>query len=109
MGEAATTRAIRWAPYLTAHAHRLYSLSSSQEISGAKLILSRRSKLPEIFTAREIRRKNWVGLTTVQAVTDALECLVDHRFLSELSATARHTAGRTTMRYRWHAYTADFA
>jgi len=94
---------------LEAHANRLYSLSTGQEITGAKIILSRRGKLPEIFTAREVRRKSWAGLTTTEAVTASLECLVDHRFLTELPVPAKYYGGRPTMRYRWHPLTEKFS
>jgi len=109
VGKTATARALKWAPYLTAHAHRLYSLSTSQEITGAKLILTRREKLPDIFTVRDVRRKKWAGLTTTQAAAEAIECLLDHRFLSEIPVPIKHIGGRPTVRYRWHPFTAEFS
>jgi putative DNA primase/helicase len=103
VGKKATTRAILWADYLQSHAERLYSLASGQGMTGAKLILSRRDKLPEIFTARDVQRKSWTGLSTKQAVDDALECLVEHRHLTELLVPTTPTGGRPSVRYRWHA------
>jgi hypothetical protein len=70
---------------------------------GAKLIFSRRAKLPEIFTAREVQRNNWSGLSSRQTVAKALDCLVDHRYLTELPVPTNRSGGRPTMRYRWHA------
>lgn len=102
VGDAATTRALLWAPYLISHAERLYSLSTDQDIAGAKLILSRREKLDAIFTARDVQRKNWTGLSSAQAVTDALNTLVDHRYLSELPVSTSKVGGRPSIRYRWH-------
>jgi hypothetical protein len=103
VGKKATARAILWADYLQSHAERLYSLASGQGMTGAKLILSRHDKLPEIFTARNVQRKSWTGLSTKQAVDDALECLVEHRYLTELPVPSSSSGGRPTMRYRWHA------
>jgi putative DNA primase/helicase len=103
VGKKATARAILWADYLQSHAERLYSLSAGQGMIGAKLILSRHDKLPEIFTARNVQRKSWTGLSSRDAVADALDCLVDHRYLTELPVPTNRSGGRPTMRYRWHA------
>tara|TARA_R110001592_G_scaffold254940_1_gene518473 strand:- start:5154 stop:7649 length:2496 start_codon:yes stop_codon:yes gene_type:complete len=100
--EAAIEKAILWADYLVSHANRLYSLSAGQSVIGAKLILSRRDKLPEIFTSREVQRKNWSGLSSQQTVADALDCLVDYRYLTELPVPTKSSGGRPTTRYRWN-------
>jgi putative DNA primase/helicase len=102
VGKTATAKAIMWADYLQSHAERLYSLSSGQGITGAKLILSRRAKLPEIFTAREVQRKSWAGLSSPQTVAEALDSLVDHGYLTELPVPTTNSGGRPSMRYRWH-------
>lgn len=102
VGEAATAKAILWADYLQSHANRLYSLSTNTGMTGAKLIHSRLEKLPEIFTARDVLRKNWTGLSTTLEVADALERLVEHRYLTELPVPTSAAGGRPTMRYRWH-------
>ena len=93
--------AIRWSGYLISHAERLYSMSTGNAVSNAKLILARRAKLPEVFTARDVQRKNWAGLSKALVVVDALDCLVEHRYLSKLSARAGAMGGRPTTRYRW--------
>lgn len=98
----ATEKAIMWADYLASHANRLYSLSAGQGVVGAKLIFSRRDKLPEIFAARDVQRKNWSGLSSHQTVADALDCLVDYRYLTELPVPAKSSGGRPTTRYRWN-------
>lgn len=51
VGIEATVRALDWGEYLLSHALRLYSLAINHSLDGAKLILKRRSKLPEVFTA----------------------------------------------------------
>jgi putative DNA primase/helicase len=100
--KAATAKAIMWADYLASHANRLYSLASGQGMIGAKLIFSRRDKLPDRFRAREVQRKNWSGLSSPQTVAEALDCLVDHRYLTELPEPATSSGGRPTKRYRWN-------
>jgi len=105
VGKTATAKAILWADYLKSHATRLYSLSTSQAITGAKLILNRYDKLDKpdkLFFARDVQRKNWTGLTSKDAVTDALDCLVDHKYLSELPASTTSAGGRPSVRYRWN-------
>jgi len=102
VGTTATARAILWADYLISHAERLYSLSGNQGMTGAKLILARRKMLPEAFVARDIQRKCWTGLSTKQAVTDALGCLVDHRYISKQPASTKKAGGRPKRPYRWH-------
>jgi putative DNA primase/helicase len=103
VGKAATARAILWADYLLSHAERLYSLVAGQGMTGAKLILARRGKLPEFITARDVQRKSWAGLSSTHTVAEALECLVDHRYLSELPGLSGPSGGRPKMRYRWHS------
>jgi putative DNA primase/helicase len=102
VGKTATARAILWADYLASHANRLYSLSAGQGVVGAKLIFSRRDKLPKKFAARDVQRKSWSGLSSHQTVADALDCLVDYRYLTELPVPATSSGGRPTTRYRWN-------
>jgi putative DNA primase/helicase len=102
VGKTATAKAIMWADYLASHANRLYSLSAGQGITGAKLILSRRGKLLDRFRAREVKRKNWSGLSSPQTVSEALDCLVDHRYLTEIPERPTGSGGRPTKRYRWN-------
>ncbi|EED35856.1 conserved hypothetical protein [Luminiphilus syltensis NOR5-1B] len=101
VGDEATLRALLWADYLISHAERIYSVSNTQAVSNAKTILARRNKLPELFAARDVSRKNWAGMTSGSAVTVALELLVEHRYLSVIK-TQRPEGGRPTSRYRWN-------
>ena len=101
VGEEATTRALLWADYLISHARSLYSVATDAEFSGAKIILSRRKKLPDVFTVRDVQRKNWAGLTTRTAISSALELLIEHRYLTEISAPTATTGGRPTRRFQW--------
>jgi hypothetical protein len=65
IGVKATARAIEWADYLKSHAVRLYSIGSLMAENGARLILEHRAQLPECFTAHQVYRKGWVGLTPI--------------------------------------------
>ena len=102
VGLEATEQAVEWAEYLETHAQRIYSISTDGAMVGAKSILKRRKKLPTSFTARELRRKGWTGLVTPDDVKEAIDCLVDHYYLSEINLTHTLTGGRPTIKYTWN-------
>lgn len=98
VGITATARALEWADYLKSHAARLYGAAIHAPLIAARLILERRDKLPEPFTARELCRKRWAGLDTPEQVNDALAVLADHDYLVSYIA---ETGGRPSSRYVW--------
>lgn len=93
--------ALRWFPFLKSHANRLYSVTFASSIGNAKRILKRRDKLNDSFTARDVRRKGWAGLTEKVDVLEALDCLVEHHYLIEIQPTSGPAGGRPSMHYRW--------
>jgi len=101
VGVKALSMALKWYPFLKSHALRLYSIAVTSSIEDAKRILRRRSKLGEIFTCRDVRRKGWAGLTEMVDVTAALDCLVDHRYLIEQTSSPSASGGRPTTHYCW--------
>lgn len=103
VGAVSIARALEWADYLLSHAKRLYSLATNRSLDGAKLILERKSKLSNPFTAREIQRKEWSGLITVDAVSAALEWLIDYGHISETKLSGTDTNGRPKTEYSWFA------
>lgn len=100
VSEDATTRAIGWAAYLMSHAQRLYGAAINAPLLGAWLILERQKKLPEPFTAREVRQKDWTGLGSQDAVNNALAILVEHDFIVGYEV-AGERGGRPSTRYVW--------
>lgn len=96
----ATTRAIEWAGYLMSHAHRLYGAAINAPLLGARLILERQKKLPEPFTPREVRQKDWTGLGSQDAVNNALAILLEHDFIVGYEV-AGEKGGRPSTRYVW--------
>jgi hypothetical protein len=102
VGVEATSQALHWAAYLRSHALRLYGISTSNAIDSAKRVANRREKLPAAFTARDVRRKGWAGLTEQNDVRAALDCLVDHHHLIEVPKVTSSDGGRPTMQYRWN-------
>lgn len=83
VGLSALDRAIRWAEYLETHARRIYGHAVQPDVATAKLLLAKLSKgnLQDGFTARDVYRPKWSGLTERQAVEEALALLVDHDYL----------------------------
>lgn len=97
---AATTRAVKWAGYLMSHAQRLYGAAINAPLLGARLILERQQKLPEPFTPREVRQKDWTGLGSQDAVNNALAILLEHDFIVGYEV-AGEKGGRPSTRYVW--------
>lgn len=97
VSEAATLRALAWSEYLESHAVRAYASVTNSTASAARLILKRIRELPEPFTARDVYRNQWSGLSDRDAVRDALDMLADY---GHLIAETPDTGGRPTVVYR---------
>ena len=95
----ATEKAHLWVKYLNRHAKRIYGsaeIGSIQLVSmlGEKLIAS---AIKEPFTAREIERKGWSGLTDSKLVEDALVELEEAGWIK--GTPNRPATGRPTILY----------
>ncbi|HBD9375995.1 TPA: hypothetical protein KLD42_002911 [Legionella pneumophila] len=86
---------------MLSHAKRLYSLAINHSLDGAILILERKSKLPSPLTARDIQRKGWSGLDSIDAVNDALNWLLDYGHIQAKTLSAADTNGRPKIVYQW--------
>jgi len=103
VGEAAIAKALDFADYFVSHANRLYGIANNACISNAKLIISRRKKLASPFTLRKIHQKNWAGLSDRQDVRDALDVLLDHKYVTGI--VINDNGGRPTTHYYWNSET----
>lgn len=94
--------AYNWFDYLKSHAEVIYSVTSHVEEENANLILARKDRLSSVFTARDVYRKRWTGLTTMPDVEIALKELVENRTLIA-------TQKGNIKKYNWVTYadTAD--
>ncbi|WP_051542747.1 YfjI family protein [Thiothrix lacustris] len=99
VGEVATMRALGWAEYLESHAKRVYSSGTASATAAAKTILANKSKLPDVFTMRDVYRKGWKGVTE-EITEDALDLLIDCNYLMA-STTETRANGRPTTRFSW--------
>lgn len=98
VGLPALRRALGWARYLESHARRLYSSATRPDVDAAHSLDSRikHGDLGEAFTARDVYRNGWSGLTSPDPVTAGCELLVR---LGRLRAVEVETGGRPSVRY----------
>jgi hypothetical protein len=98
----AAIRAAALCEYLESHARRCYGLLMDDGLRAALALADkvRQGKLPDGFTARDVRRNQWRSLTTEEAVQAALDWLEDEGWLraGQVGGTGPGT-GRRTCRY----------
>lgn len=94
----ATLRALALAEYFESHARRLHSSGRRVTVRAARTIIDKAhaGALPHPFTARDVYRNQWAGLSDRAAVAEALDLLAAHGWLTE---TAIDTGGRPTVTY----------
>ena len=97
-----------WMEYLFSHAKRMYAPAIQGDALSARTLAAKlkTGKLQSGFTAREARRKGWTGLTSVDAVNDALGLLVELGWLSEY---AEKTGGRPITAFEINPRIAEIA
>ena len=85
-----------WSQMLEIHAKRIYSTLGSGAVEGAHTLLNRikAGKLENGFNARVIRHKGWSGLTSTEAINDALETLEHQKWIRALPSIRNRGAGR---------------
>lgn len=95
VSERSLVKALSWLEYLEPHARRVYHGIQHPETGAAELLLSRlrRGELPAQFSARDVYRKCWHGLSDKEAVKRACALLVDFVWLIEVE-TAPSSNGR---------------
>ncbi|CCH01383.1 hypothetical protein FAES_3375 [Fibrella aestuarina BUZ 2] len=81
----AAQMAVEWCNYLMSHARRIYGLLDTASIEAAKELLRhlKRGDLKDGFNARDVYRKGWTHLKTVEQAEAAIEQLVDRYYLAE--------------------------
>jgi hypothetical protein len=98
---AATERAIAWCKFLEPHARRLYDgiLDTGRSATATLAKKLEAGGLPTPFTARDVSRKGWGGLTVMDDILAALAQLeVLHWVRAELVGATKD-GGRPTVRY----------
>ncbi len=98
----ALERALYWEKYLLSHVKRLYAAADSLATEGAKLIVERCDCLPDVFTTRDIYKRDWKCFKDNEAVKQALELLCRCNYIREISGDKSSQGGRPTIRYEWN-------
>ena len=98
----AAIRAAAWCEYLEGHARRCYGLLMDDGLRAALALAEKvqLEKVPDGFTARDVRRNQWRYLTTEEAVQAAIDWLEEERWLrSEKTGGTGPGTGRPTRRH----------
>jgi hypothetical protein len=92
-------RAAAWCEYLRGHARRIYALVEVAKISSARMIGRRlaEGKLDDKFTARDVWKKGWSGITSTADAEAALSVLEAHDWVAGVQTIDQ--PGRPTTRY----------
>jgi len=95
----ALDRAMRWALMLEEHARRVYAYAVDAGATAARLLAGKLAsgKLGATFTARNVYRHGWLGLTEKEDVQRALNLLEDLSWVR--SEKDQETGGRPVTRY----------
>ncbi|MDH7797519.1 MULTISPECIES: YfjI family protein [unclassified Beijerinckia] len=84
VGIASVAKAEAFATYLDSHARRAYGSGQELEAGAARAVLRRirRGDLIDGFTARDIRRAQWSGLSSIDMIKAGLELLSDLNWIA---------------------------
>lgn len=98
VGESSVLAALAWGEFLESHAHRIYAAALDSGADGAREILRhiRKGDLQDGFTAREVNRRKWSGLTETDRVVEALDVLEDHGWIMPQDVPTGASGGRPT-------------
>jgi putative DNA primase/helicase len=101
VARAAAERATAWCTYLEAHARRLYAILTDAARVAAAVLATKitHGRVASPFTAREVYRNEWAGLTEPRVVQGALEGLAELGWIRAEAVRARD-GGRPTVRFR---------
>ncbi len=101
VSQAAAARAVAWCTYLQGHARRLYASVTDRTQVAAALLAAKltHGRLPSPFTARDVYRNEWTGLTEPRVVQGALEGLAELGWVRAEQVRGRD-GGRPTVRFR---------
>ena len=97
----AVLKALSFAHYLESHARRVYGAHNTIEIGAGKAILAhiRNGDLEGPFTARDVHRYEWSGLTDRAHIQLGLDLLVELGHLAPIPSVASERGGRPTTSY----------
>ena len=94
----AASRAAAWCTFLFEHSRRIYgmAINSTAHLSKSLLEHVKQGDLPNPFTARDVYRNQWAGLTSAKEVAEPLALLEDYGWIR---AFTQSTGGRSKQCY----------
>jgi hypothetical protein len=94
----ALEQALAWAKLLETHARRIYQAVGEGSSEAGILLSARvRKSLPNPFTAREVRRRCWSGLTGADEIEGAIAYLEDRNWVKSVEQPSGAAGGRPTV------------
>ena len=101
VGIEALLKALAFSRYLESHARRVYGASGAAELASARAILARirNGALCDGFSARDVQRHGWSGLTDCEHVQLGLDLLADLDHLAAQAAAGTDRGGRPKITY----------
>jgi hypothetical protein len=87
---------------LESHARRCYGLLADEGLRAAQSLTNKiqEGKLPDNFTARDVRRNQWRNLTADESVRAAIDWLEDEKWLQSYKVGGTGPgSGQPTTRY----------
>ena len=91
-----------WCDYLESHARRVFiPVLSPPQLRAAHELANKikKRKLEDVFCCRDIHLKGWSGLDTPEAARQAVEVLVDARWLRAVAGESGANGGRPSERF----------
>jgi putative DNA primase/helicase len=94
-------KAAAWCTYLLEHAKRVYGMVANASANQARLLIEKikSGALKDTFTARDVYRNQWAGLTTASETAEPLSLLEDFGWLRSVAVKSPPLGGRPTVHY----------
>ena len=94
-------KATAWCSYLLEHAKRVYGMASNAAATQARLLIEKikSGALKDKFTARDVYRNQWAGLTSASETAEPLSMLEDFCWIRSVTVKSGTSGGRPTVHY----------
>ena len=94
-------KAAAWCTYLLEHAKRIYGMVSNASATQAKVVIEKikSGALKDKFTARDIYRNQWAGLTSANETAEPLSLLEDFGWIRSVTVKSAPNGGRPSVHY----------
>ena len=93
-------KAAAWCSYLFEHARRIYGMAANASANQARQLIEKikSGALKETFSARDVYRNQWAGLTSASETAEPLSLLEDFGWLRSVTIKSAN-GGRPTVHY----------